>query len=106
MRGMDANEMWITLKKKINDVVEKYVPMKKNTKKERPKWMSNEVERLISNKRKAWYRWKANATEERRREYKELEKMVKRRIRNEKNRMERDIAKRAKENPKDFVHQT
>ena len=57
---------------------------------------------LIGKKRKAWSRWKECRSAENEREYKNLEKLVKRKIRNSKNSTERRVAKEAKENPKAF----
>ena len=102
MRNMNVQEMWDVFKMRVNTAIENHVPLRQNKRIGKPKWLSREILVLIEKKRKAWCRWKACASAEREREYKGLEKLVKKKIRNSKNCVERKVAKEAKENPKAF----
>ena len=102
MSGLDPDSMWGAIKGRVSQAVENHVPMRRNRKVGRPKWLNGEILSLIGKKRKAWFKWKACASPENKRAYVALEKSVKRRIRNSKNSVERRVAKEAKENPRSF----
>ena len=102
LSGLSVDSMWTSIKSRINGTIEKFVPLKRIGLNRKPKWLNHEILMLIGKKRKAWSRWKECRSAENEREYKNLEKLVKRRIRNSKNNTERRVAKDAKENPKAF----
>ena len=102
LSGLNVESMWASIKSKINGAIEKHVPLRRIGLNRKPKWLNHKILMLIGKKRKAWSRWKECRSAENEREYKNLEKLVKRRIRNSKNNTERRVAKEAKENPKAF----
>ena len=102
LAGKDVNEMWQILKSTINDAIDKFVPMRKSKEKIEPKWMNNQIRKQIAKKKASWAKWKKSKREMDKREYKQIERETKKMIRNSKNRLERDIAKDAKTNPKRY----
>ena len=104
LSGMSVEGMWTSIKSRINGAIDKHVPLRRIRLNGKPKWLNHEILMLIGKKRKAWSRWKECRSAENEREYKNLEKLVKRKIRNSKNSTERRVAKEAKENPKAFFH--
>ena len=102
MSGMRVEDMWELIRTRIDAAVEKHVPLSRMRRAGKPKWMNGEILTLIGKKRRAWCKWKACASEQNMKEYKGLERMVKRKIRVSKSRVERTVAKEAKENPRAF----
>ena len=102
LSGLSVESMWTSIKSRINGAINEHVPLRRIRLNRKPKWLNHEILMLIGKKRKAWSRWKECRSAENEREYKNLEKLVKRRIRNSKNNTERRVAKEAKENPKAF----
>ncbi len=79
-----------------------YVPMRKTKEKVEPKWMNGQIRKQIAKKKESLAKWKKSKRETDKREYKQIERETKRIIRNSKNRLERDIAKDSKTNPKRY----
>ena len=102
LRNKDVEGSWQLIKGVIDEAVEKCVPWKKIRAGNPPKWMCNELKRLIGKKKRAWKKWKKSKKEEDRKEYKSLEKKTKKTIRNRKNAVEKRVAREAKSNPKLF----
>ena len=102
LRGKNVEETWKELRTKIEDALAKHAPWRKRRQKEGPKWMNNDIRRMIQKKRRAWDNWKRTRGMKEKKEYEELEKGTKRMIRNRKNEVERKIAREAKSNPKNF----
>ena len=100
--GRNVEEMWNEIERRINEAVKKWVPEKKIKSKGKPRWMTNEILKLIREKRNAREKWKNTRSEGDKNKYKALEAKTKKTIRNKKNALERKIAKTAKENPKAF----
>ena len=98
-----VEECWCIIKDFLNELVDKWVPWSKEKKgRVSPRWMNAEVRKLVTNKKKAWNRWKRSGREEEKEEYMVLEKKMKNLIRNRKNALEKQIAKDSKTNPKAF----
>ena len=102
LRGKSVEEMWREIAGRIDDAVDECVPERKSMSKPKPRWMNNDIMKLIKEKRSAWTRWKRTRSDDDKSKYKELEAKTKKSIRNKKNAMERTIAKTAKESPKTF----
>ena len=100
--GKDVEEIWSLLKKSLNSAVELHVPMKKSKRTDEPKWLDSEVKRKISDKRKAWDKWKRTGRVTEKAAYSKAERECKKCIRNKKNAFERNIAKNRNVNPKMF----
>ena len=67
LSGLDPNSMWGAIKGRVNQVIETHVPMRRNRKVGRPKWLNGKILTLIGKKRKAWFKWKACASPENKR---------------------------------------
>ena len=100
MAGTNVNESWCLLKKSLEFVVDKHVPMKKKRRTDEPKWLDAEVRQTITMKKRAWSEWKRTGRETEKAAYKKAERDCKRQIRNKKNALERSIAKSRNINPK------
>ena len=46
------------MRTRIEDAMVKHIPWKRKRSKEGPKWMNNEIRKMIWKKRKAWHSWK------------------------------------------------
>ena len=102
MENLDVEESWTFIKRTLEDMTEKFVPLRKKRSKRSPPWMNGDVRRAIGEKKRAWNKWKRSRKEEERKEYKSWETKTKKLIRNRKNAYERQIAKSCKTNPKHF----
>ena len=98
----DVNESWSIIRNRLQKLVVDWVPWRRRRGKNIPKWMNGEIRRLVTEKKKAWRKWKKSGKEEDRRNYLELESKTKKSIRNRKNAIERQVAKDSKINPKSF----
>ena len=96
----DVNRTWSIIKKSLETVIEKYVPMKKKKRTDEPKWLDAELRNKIEAKRRAWSEWRRTGREIDRMAYKKAERESKRMIRNKKNALERNISKNRTTNPK------
>ena len=102
MEGKDADGMWEVIKEELNAIIEEYVPWKKVSKREQPRWFDKEIGKTIQKRKNAWDKWKKDKLVADEVEYKRWEREVKQKIKNKKNGLERRIAKEAKANPKAF----
>ena len=102
LSGKNVNEMWEAIQNKLNDLIRRFVPLRKTSLKRDPQWMDSETKQLIRKKREAWKRWKQRGTECLREEYKKYENEVKKKITKKKNKVEKDIVKYRTANPKMF----
>ena len=102
LEGKEANTMWIFIRGYLKCLMERFIPKRKMNRKAEPKWMNAEIHQCILKKRKAWKRWKETGREVDKAEYKKREGEVKRKVRQSKNRTEREIMKYRKSDPKLF----
>ncbi len=77
------------IKAKITATVKKNVPMKTLKSKGRPRWMSQEILAAIRRKKRLWKMVKGKEVTE---EYREVDRRVKKMIRNAKRKMEKQLA--------------
>ena len=102
MEGRTVEDIWKKIKGRLHELMTKHVPMKRACKTNNPLWIDNETKMLIRKKRAAWKKWKERNNETNRMEYKKLEKEVKKKIMKKKNKIEKEIVKCRKSNPKKF----
>ena len=100
--GKSANEVWISIRGCIQKLMTDFIPKRKVKKKVEPQWMNADIRRSILDKRKAWKRWKESGRFLDKEEYKRKEGETKKKIRQSKNRVEREIMTCRKSNPKLF----
>ena len=94
-----AEEAWTTIKIKLSEAVESFVPSKTRRDPKNPPWLTREILQKIRKKRRLWKKAKwGEATEE----YKKAEKEVSNMIRNAKRRMEKRLAFDNVKNSKPF----
>jgi hypothetical protein len=98
MEGMKAAEAWTMFKGKVEQVIEKNVPLKPRGSSGRPPWMSRQILREVRKKRRVWSKTKDKNSPE----YKNIEKKVRNLIRNAKRNMERKLALENGGNSKPF----
>ena len=102
LEGKGADAMWIYIRGYLKGLMEKFIPKRKMNRKAEPKWMNADIRQCILKKRKAWKRWKETGREVDKAEYKRKEGEVKKKVRQSKNRTEREIMKYRKSDPKLF----
>ena len=51
LSGKEVNEIWEVIQSKLNELIRRYVPLQKTSKKNDPQWMDSEIKRLIRKKR-------------------------------------------------------
>jgi hypothetical protein len=94
--AMDAeseiNCDWTEFKTVMAKLVELFIPAARIRSQNRPKWITNEIIRLIRKKKRAWKLAKNYNTGEHVDYYKKLEKEVSNKIRNAKRKLERNLA--------------
>ena len=98
-----VEECWSIIHGRMEKLVDDWVPWRKRRGgKDAPRWMNSEVRKSVTQKKKAWKRWKCSGREEEKKKYLEWEAKTKKLIRNRKNALERRVAKECKLNPKAF----
>ena len=100
MTGLNVEETWSLLRQALEAVIQSYVPLRKRKPNDEPKWMDKAVRMVIQEKKMAWKEWKRTGRECDRQLYKKAETKSKKTIRNKKNALERDIARKRKTEPK------
>ena len=94
MLNKNANEAWEIFKTKVDDLTEKYVPMRRRRNHNRPPWLSQNILRAIRRKKRMWLKAKkGNGMDD----YRIEEKKVKNMIRNAKRNFEKRVAKGAQD---------
>ena len=102
LEDKDVNEMWISIKSKIEQLTDEHIPNSLVRNNNDPKWMNGEIRKCLKEKKKAWKRFKTTRTERDRGIYKQWEKKTKDQVKNAKKKLEREVVKDAKNNPKRF----
>ena len=64
MEGKNTNEMWICIREKIRESMNRDIPWKRRKEKNRPKWMTRKIKRSINKKRELWHRAKTGGLRE------------------------------------------
>jgi Reverse transcriptase (RNA-dependent DNA polymerase) len=84
---------WQKLKNIINYCTEIYVPKSRVRDKTRPKWLNQDLIKLIRRKKAAWKEYRIQGTRETNENYKRLEGEVKKRIQRSKRRLEKELSR-------------
>jgi Reverse transcriptase (RNA-dependent DNA polymerase)/Endonuclease-reverse transcriptase len=87
-----TEEAWQIFKEIISIQVESEIPSFIPTGKTRPKWLTTEVQKLLTQKKKAWRKAKSDGSALSRAEYEEIAKQLKKKITAEKKKLERELA--------------
>ena len=98
-----VEECWSIIRGRLERLVDDWVPWRRRRRgNDAPRWMNAEIRKAVTQKKKAWKRWKCSRREEEKEKYMEWEAKTKKLIRNRKNALERRVAKDCKLNPKSF----
>jgi len=100
MENKDAEESWVLLCDKLQNLQKSHIPDRK-ARSERPPWMTTEILRVIRRKRRLWKKARTVAEKE---EYEKEEKRVKNAIRTAKRKFEKNIAFEDSKNKKPFFN--
>jgi hypothetical protein len=87
IRGQGVEDAWKTIRSKVDSLIEKHVPKRRERNSNRPAWLNQEILREIRKKKRIWVACRGRVTDE----YKAAEKKVKNMIRNAK-RFEKKLA--------------
>ena len=98
-QGKNANSAWIELKDKIEDTINRYIPLAPRRKQGDPPWLSRAVKRLINRKQKFWKRFSKNRNDMNFVNFKTAEKLCKRGVSAAKRKFERNIANSGNKRP-------
>ena len=90
-RVMDSNSetAWKLVRNKVEELVRKYVPVRRRRNQNRPAWMNQEILRAIRKKKRVWKRVKNSADKN---EFTVQEKITRNLIRNAKRKFEKKLA--------------
>jgi len=99
MASAGAEEAWRILKRKIQDLIDKYVPVRRRRNRARPSWLSQGILRAVRKKKRLWKKAKSGEGVA---EYKQAEKELRNMIRNAKRRFEKRLANGNTKNKRPF----
>ena len=96
----DVDEMWVSIRESIERLINEYAPNGLIKNNNDSKWMNRDIKKCVKEKKKAWKKYQDTDKDK----YKQWEKKTKVSSKDEvkkaKNRLERDVIKDAKNNPK------
>jgi hypothetical protein len=92
LRNAGIEEAWSIFRRRLEEMIEKYVPRFVNTRKRRPEWITQEIVRQIRKKKRLWKVWSRQGGAENERKYREQEMHATKLVRNAKRGMEKKIA--------------
>jgi hypothetical protein len=99
MEGKSTEEAWTLFKTKVESLIERWVPVRRNRNRNRPEWMSVEILREVRRKKRLWKKVRTGQITA---EYKEVEKRVRTMIRTAKRNFEKKLAAGNKGNKRPF----
>ena len=99
LKRLGTGDAWAAFCKKIEECVNRYVPVRRKRNRNRPPWLNQEILRAIRKKKRVWKQVKGGPIPA---EYKELEKTVKNMIRTSKRKFEKNLASSKTKNKKPF----
>ena len=100
--NLDCEGSWTLFKTTLDELQAKYVPLKKRRANNKPAWMNPNLLRTIRKKRRMWRVYTATEDYQDYLAYKAIEKEVQKSVKQAKRKYERNLAKKAKQNPKEF----
>ena len=92
LRNLTVEEAWALHKNTVSELVSSFVPLRNYKPVDRPPWMTSELLREIRRKRHLWKKYKTSPTQANHQNYKEVEKLLYRKIRKAKKTAEQRIA--------------
>ena len=98
----DIESDWSFFKTTLTALCHQFIPKKTLKEIKQPPWLKREILRLVRQKRAAWNRYKNSKEEADLQSCKNIQKEVKKAIKNAKHKHELQISKSAKTNPKLF----
>ena len=100
----DTMYLWNKLKDKLNDIVERNIPLKerKNGKQQKPMWWNRKIQRLRKNRLKWWNRYNEANREKFEDKYLYYQRAVNKEIRKAKRKLEKRLAENIKTDRKGF----
>jgi hypothetical protein len=101
LKNSGAARAWDILRDKVEDVIQKYVPVRRKKNSNRPAWMTQEILRAVRRKKRIWRKIRGGQITE---EYKEAEKKVRNLIRNLKEVLRRNWPQEGEETRDPFSH--
>ena len=101
-RDQTCETSWSEFKSALDELQAKYVPLKLRRVSNRPVWMNTSLLRSIRKKRRMWKAYTATEQYQDYLAYKAFEKQVQKSVKQAKRKYERNLAKQAKKNPKEF----
>ena len=98
----DAESNYIILKERLKTIEHKYIPMKLKRNENNPRWFNREIKDLVHGRDRAHKASSRNPTENNKKNYQNLKRQVKRKIKIAKRNFEKSIADNSKRDPKRF----
>jgi len=106
MQGRTAEQQWSVFDDKVKSVIDEFIPYKKFTVqrvcRRRPLWMDDRVMARLRKKRAAFDQWRQTRDGQDYQEYARARNAAKAETRRAMRDYEKEVAKQAKKNPKDF----
>lgn len=92
LASLNVEDAWSALKRRLEELTDKYVPVRPRREADRPPWMTVALLREVRAKRRLWAKFKSSPTGENQKNYKAAEKSIYKKIRLAKKQLERGIA--------------
>ena len=102
LQGKTTNEMWLTIKGKINTAVQDFVPIAKQGNHRNKKWMDKKTLEMVRKKHRLWRKWNKTKKIEDFQDYLRANNQASKACKKAQRRLEEDVAKKAKTDPKAF----
>ena len=101
-KDKSIDEMWNVFNENLQKCVDLYIPKRKAIVKQKPKWMTKYIMKMVKKKRKLWKRYKDYQLIDDWYAFIDLQRVVKNEIRKAKHDLEHNIANKIKQDPKCF----
>ena len=102
LRDKDANEIWNSIRGRLERLMAECIPMRRTKAKDSPLWFDRDMKKTIEKKKEAWKKWKRTGGRREEEEYRKRVNETKKKVRNKKNALERKVIQSRKTNPKSF----
>lgn len=99
---LDSDRQWCFFSDKLNDLVTKHVPIKKQSSVKKPRWMNRECLKAVKRKRKKWKKYRETGSDEDYLAYKRCLNETTSLVRESKRNFESKLAENVKKDTKSF----
>ena len=99
---MGVDEAWTDFRRKMENLIAKYVPMKGQRRTKKNEWITKETKKKLGERNKAWKSYRSFGSSERHRKYRKLRNTVTQLIRRDKKNYQRRLIVTFKDNPRKF----